>query len=182
DNPRIVLNIGGIANITVLAQNSSPCLGFDTGPGNGLMDAWIMEHHRVSYDQDGAFAKQGQVQPDLLSQLLDDPFFTQTGPKSTGKDYFNLRWLKTYLQDKPLAPVDVQATLLELTAISISNAIKPIHSTAEILLCGGGCHNTALMNCLEKHLGKDYHLNTTLNYGLHPDWVEAACFAWLAKM
>lgn len=182
DNPRVVLNIGGIANITVLPANDKSCLGFDTGPGNGLMDAWIAEYRQESYDKDGTWAEQGTLQPALLEHMLQDPFFSQTGPKSTGKDYFNLRWLQQYLQDKDFAPADIQATLLALTSVSISRAIQKILPTAEILLCGGGSHNQALVTSLATELGKNYQVTTTKHYGLHPDWVEAACFAWLAKM
>lgn len=181
-DPRIVLNIGGIANITVLAHGSQPCVGFDTGPGNGLMDAWIKACRNEPYDQDGAFAKSGKVSNALLDRLLSDPFFAQKGPKSTGKDYFNLSWLKKSLSSLSLSNADIQATLLELTTVSIANAIKPYYSQAEVLVCGGGCHNSALMQALSKALGDHYSLTTTETYGLHPDWVEAACFAWYAKM
>lgn len=182
DNPRVVLNIGGIANITVLPANNQACLGFDTGPGNGLMDAWIAECREQPYDKDGVWAQQGKLLPELLERLLQDPFFSQTGPKSTGKDYFNLRWLQQYLQNEQSEPADVQATLLALTSISISRAIQKILPKAEILLCGGGSHNMALVDSLANTLGKDYQICTTKQYGLPPDWVEAACFAWLAKM
>ncbi len=182
DNPRVVLNIGGIANITVLPANDKSFLGFDTGPGNGLMDAWIAENQQEPYDQNGAWAEQGTLITALLERMLQDPFFSQSGPKSTGKDYFNLRWLQPYLQDKNFAPVDVQATLLALTSISVRDAIQKMLPTAEVLLCGGGSHNGALMTSLATELGKNYQVTTTQNYGLHPDWVEAACFAWLAKM
>ncbi len=182
NKPRVVLNIGGIANITVLPANNAPCVGFDTGPGNGLMDAWIAEYQQKPYDKDGTWASQGTLLPALLTRLLQDPFFSQTGPKSTGKDYFNLRWLKHYLQDEDFAPQDVQATLLALTSVSISRAIQKILPTAEVLLCGGGSHNQTLVTSLATTLGKNYQVTTTAHYGLHPDWVEAACFAWLAKM
>ncbi len=180
DAPRIVLNIGGIANITVLKQHA--CIGYDTGPGNGLMDAWIKVCQDLPFDKDGAFARQGNVSDALLATLLNDPFFAQQGPKSTGKDYFNLSWLKKHLQGMTLPPADVQATLLELTAVTIANTIKQHHQGAEIVVCGGGSHNKALMQALTQQLGKSYPLTTTEMYGLHPDWVEAACFAWLAKM
>lgn len=181
-DPRIVLNIGGIANITVLAHGSQSCIGFDTGPGNGLMDAWIKECRNEPYDKNGAFAQSGNVSNALLDRLLSDPFFAQQGPKSTGKDYFNLAWLKQSLESLSLSEADIQATLLELTAVSIANAIKPYFSKAQILVCGGGCHNGALMQALSKALGNQYSLTTTESFGLHPDWVEAACFAWYAKM
>lgn len=182
EKPRIVLNIGGIANITVLSNKQQSCIGFDTGPGNGLMDAWIQETLSKPYDADGAYAKSGKASAKLLSALLDDPFFAQAAPKSTGKDYFNLAWLKQHLQGLTLEPNDVQATLLQLTAISIAQAIKPYYSHAEVLVCGGGWHNTALIDEICAQLGKDYAVTTTETYGLHPDWVEAACFAWYAKM
>lgn len=179
--PRIVLNIGGIANITLL-KHSQPCVGFDTGPGNGLMDAWIKECRNEPFDKGGAFAQSGKVSDHLLASLLNDPFFAQVGPKSTGKDYFNLSWLKRHLQGITLDPADVQATLLELTSVTIANTIKHHLQAAELVVCGGGSHNNALMKSLTQQLGKSYPLTTTQTYGLHPDWVEAACFAWLAKM
>jgi len=182
EDPRIVLNIGGIANLTVLTQQQHPCVGFDTGPGNGLMDAWIKECKNQPYDKAGAFAREGKVSNNLLATLLNDPFFAQEAPKSTGKDYFNLSWLKKHLKSLTVAPADVQATLLELTAVSIANAIKQHRPTAEILVCGGGSHNSTLMQSLTERLGKAFSVTTTETYGLHPDWVEAACFAWLAKM
>lgn len=181
DKPRVVLNIGGIANITVLSYEQ-PCIGFDTGPGNGLMDAWIKECRDEPYDKGGAFASEGVVCDTLLATLLNDPFFTQVGPKSTGKDYFNLSWLKKHLQNSTLSPADIQATLLELTAVSITNTIKQALPSAQVVVCGGGSHNSALMKALTQQLGQSYPLTTTQTYGLHPDWVEAACFAWLGKM
>lgn len=182
DRPRIVLNIGGIANITVLSHKQQTCIGFDTGPGNGLMDAWIQEVLGKPYDDDGAFARSGKVNAKLLTALLDDPFFAQPAPKSTGKDYFNLTWLKNHLHGMALKPEDVQATLLKLTAMSITQAIKTYYPHAEVLVCGGGWHNTTLIDELSTLLSKNYSVTTTETYGLHPDWVEAACFAWYAKM
>ncbi len=179
---RIVLNIGGIANITLLPFENQPCLGFDTGPGNGLMDAWVMQHLQQPFDKGGAFAQAGRCHEPLLKTLLSDDFFAQQPPKSTGKDYFNLLWLQKNLVDFPeiTSPQDVQATLLELTAISIAQQIQHARQQAKVLVCGGGCHNPVLLQALTKHLGKNYNLTTTENYGIPPDWVEAVCFAWYA--
>lgn len=179
---RIVLNIGGIANITLLPFENQPCLGFDTGPGNGLMDAWVMQQCQQPFDKDGAFAKAGTCDEQLLATLLEDNYFSLKAPKSTGKDYFNLLWLQQHLAKFPhlSSPQDVQATLLELCAISIANSIKQYRQQAVVLVCGGGCHNPVLQSAIAKHLGNNFKLKTTEDYGIAPDWVEAACFAWYA--
>ncbi len=182
DESRVVLNIGGIANITLLPFENSACLGFDTGPGNGLMDAWVAQLWQKPYDKDGAIAKSGKVHPDLLTSMLKDPFFALAAPKSTGKDYFNLLWLGKHLAKYPniIAPEDVQATLLELSAVSIAQAIQHYRQHAQVLACGGGCHNPTLLNAISDHLGNKFTVKTTENYGIAPDWVEAVCFAWYA--
>ncbi len=176
---RIILNIGGIANITLLASGKEKVLGFDTGPGNTLLDAWAEKHLHQPHDKNGAWAAQGKIQTQLLNQLLADPFFKLPAPKSTGREYFNLNWLENQLP-KNITSVDVQATLVELTAHSIIDAIKKYFTAGEILVCGGGVHNTFLFSRLQA-LADGYSVASTQKYGVDPDWVEAIAFAWLAK-
>ena len=180
---RIVLNIGGIANITILsAAPDAEVRGFDTGPGNGLMDAWTQKHQHHDYDDQGRWAAEGTVHAPLLKLLLSDPYFSASPPKSTGKDDFNLDWLAGYMEKTNIncAPVDVQATLLELTAVSITEAISAhAPATRAVLTCGGGVHNSALMQRLQSLLS-GITLTTTGAHGVHPDAVEAVTFAWLA--
>ncbi len=179
---RVILNIGGIANITWLpADPKQQILGFDTGPGNTLLDHWIRTHQALDYDADGNWAAFGKVVDELLAQLISDPFFTQLPPKSTGTDYFNLNWLTNTSADLPHHPRDIQATLAELTARSIATAIK-LHCTdaAELWVCGGGVHNNDLMARLKKHLN-GLEVSSTMQLGVDPDWIEAMAFAWLAK-
>lgn len=181
---RAVVNIGGIANVTLLmAQPSQPIIGFDIGPGNTLMDAWIQLHLHKTQDDNGTWASQGIVQPKLLEKLQADPYFQLPPPKSTGREYFNLTWLQTQLYDMGSAflPVDVQATLAELTATSILTAIRSYFSDGEILICGGGVHNTFLMTRLYEQAQPHFSVASTKKYGIDPDWVEAMAFAWLAK-
>ncbi len=176
---RIILNIGGIANITVLPANSSAHVsGFDTGPGNTLLDAWAEQHLEKPCDEKGAWASTGRVDEALLTNLLNDPFFKLAAPKSTGREYFNLTWLQHYLSTTEAA--NIQATLVELTARSIVDAITQHSPDGEILVCGGGVHNDYLMNRLQA-LTKSHSIATTSKFGIDPDWVEAAAFAWLAK-
>ncbi len=175
---RVIVNIGGIANISVLANNS-PILGYDTGPGNALLDAWIEKHLQQSYDKNGAWASQGIMQAALLKTLLQDPYFTKPFPKSTGREYFHLAWLEKHIT-QTYSPLDVQRTIVELTAITIAAAIKHHFQTAEVFICGGGVHNTFLMERL-KALLPEYLLQSTHAFGVDPDWVEAMAFAWLAQ-
>ncbi len=177
---RVVLNIGGIANITVLPPGDIPVTGFDTGPGNTLLDAWVNKHQGVPFDDGGAWAASGSVDDELLQRLLSDAWFTRTPPKSTGFEYFNLDWLADAGADA-CEPVDVQATLVELTAVSIADSIshgeRPVR---EVYVCGGGAHNPFLLQKLAGRLpGVD--IATTSSAGLDPDWVEAVAFAWLAR-
>lgn len=179
DKNRIVVNIGGISNITALLAGSTDVLGFDTGPGNTLLDAWIAKHRGDSYDKDGAWASSGNLDESLLGRLLADPYFRKEPPKSTGFEYFNLDWLDT-AGIAGLAAVDVQATLSALTAQSIATAIQDVvPETSEVFVCGGGVHNRELMRALDAAL-PDSVLKSTASIGLEPDWVEAAAFAWLA--
>lgn len=178
---RVIVNIGGIANITVLPGNDISIIGFDTGPGNTLLDSWIMRHRGESYDRNGAWGARGTVDKELLQQLLSDPYFSAKPPKSTGREYFNSAWLDNHLSGKSLRAVDVQATLIEVTARSISDAIAALPFNAnEVFICGGGAYNTQLMIRLEALLHPRL-LGSTAQLGIAPEWVEAAAFAWLAQ-
>ncbi len=182
DKDRIVVNIGGMANITWLPAQGQT-LGFDTGPGNVLMDTWITEHLGKSYDQDGAWAASGQICKTLLSDLLTAPYFKLQAPKSTGRESFNRAWLDENLRKltSTLASADVQATLLELTAITITDCINALsQSSKEVFICGGGAYNTILMQRLRALLPKDAVASTAL-LGVNPQWIEAMAFAWLAQ-
>ncbi len=176
---RVIVNIGGIANITVLPKNKDTnVIGFDCGPGNTLMDAWISRHKQKQYDADGTFAASGKTHAGLLAKLLMDDYFQLTPPKSTGFEYFNLDWLNTF-DINGLNSADVQSTLNDLTAISIIRAINQYAvATDEIYICGGGVHNKTLMQRLQRMT--KYPVTTTEKLGIHPDWVEAMAFAWLA--
>ena len=182
DENRVIVNIGGIANITVLpADMSAPVTGFDTGPGNTLMDIWIHRHQGESFDLNGEWAGSGRHDVRLLAAMLLDPYFRSPPPKSTGREHFNQAWLSSYLQGTTRETNDVQATLCELTAVSIADAIEQYApATQRVLVCGGGAHNTYLMQRLAASL-PDMGVTSTGTAGLDPDWVEAAAFAWLAK-
>jgi len=176
---RAIINIGGIANITDLPQDGK-VTGFDCGPGNLLMNSWVQRHLGKPYDAEGYWAASGQPITRLLETCLDHPFFQQPPPKSTGRDTFNMAWLEQHLQPGD-TPVDVQATLLELTALSIANAIQQYcGNVREIYLCGGGAHNKALVHSLRNFLD-DTKVDLTDSLGIGVDWVEAAAFAWLAN-
>lgn len=176
---RAVLNIGGIANLTDLAPNR-PTTGFDSGPGNLLMNAWIAKHCGTAYDADGAWANSGKIIPGLLQALLAAPYFASPPPKSTGRDMFNLEWLANHLNGDE-SPADVQATLLALTAESIAAAVRrDCPGTEELYVCGGGAHNTALMARLGAAL-PSIRIRQTEVLGIPADWVEAFAFAWLAQ-
>jgi anhydro-N-acetylmuramic acid kinase len=177
---RVVLNLGGIANITVLSANER-VFGFDTGPANGLMDAWCLRHRGEAFDRDGAFAASGRVHEPLLAELLRDPYFALPPPKSTGREHFHLGWLDARLPAPSLSPADVQATLLELSARSIVQAIDACASDAtDVLLCGGGVHNRMLVHRLRELL-QPREVRSTADYGVDPDHLEAIAFAWLAR-
>ncbi len=177
---RVVLNLGGIANITVLGADGS-VRGFDTGPANGLLDAWCLRHRGESFDRDGMFAMSGRINPGLLDALLADGYFALPPPKSTGREHFHLDWLATQAPLAALNPADVQATLLELSAHSVATAIAQHAPNAdEVLACGGGVHNGALMRRLGELLAPRA-LCSTARYGIDPDFLEATAFAWLAR-
>jgi anhydro-N-acetylmuramic acid kinase len=178
---RVILNIGGISNLTYLAP-LHPVTGFDCGPGNMLMDAWIQAELGRPYDADGFWAATGATQPDLLQALLSEPYFGLAPPKSTGRDLFDLDWLKRHLAalGRPIAPQDVQATLLELTARSIADALEwHCPETTAVYVCGGGAYNRQLLNRLAA-LRPHSRVETTETLGLPVHQVEAAAFAWLA--
>jgi anhydro-N-acetylmuramic acid kinase len=181
---RVILNVGGIANITILAADPErPVMGFDTGPGNTLMDGWIRRHLSEAFDQDGRWATQGKSRAGLIQSMLRDPYFAAPPPKSTGREHFNLDWVDAQLraQREPIPPQDTQASLLELTAQSIAQAISAQAPAATpVLVCGGGAHNRGLMSRLEALL-PGARVQSTATLGLDPDWVEATAFAWLAQ-
>lgn len=178
---RVIVNIGGIGNVTDLPP-AGPIRGWDTGPGNVLLDGWIARHQGQAFDADGSWAASGQVLPELLALLLAEPYSTQPPPKSTGRDLFHLAWLDRHLAKLgPLQAVDVQATLLAQTTETIAREIEREAAAAqEVYVCGGGARNGALMARLATRLGPR-KLASTEGLGLHPDWVEAVAFAWLAK-
>ncbi|MCD5363691.1 anhydro-N-acetylmuramic acid kinase [Chromobacterium aquaticum] len=175
---RVILNIGGISNLTRLHPDL-PVIGFDCGPGNMLMDAWCLHHQGSPYDADGQWAAQGQVDASLLQTLLAESFFLQPPPKSTGRDLFDLPWLEQKLLGRHVPAVDVQATLLELSALSIAQAIT-LHcpSNQAVYVCGGGARNGALMRRLTALLPQQ-RITGTAELGLPEHQVEAAAFAWL---
>ena len=175
-----ILNVGGFSNLSLIAQGT-PVHGFDCGPGNVLLDAWVERKRGQAYDADGAWAATGKVQPALLGTLLADPFFAGSGPKSTGREVFNLPWLDSHLATLPAyRDEDVQATLLELSARSIIDSLNNAQpGTQALLVCGGGARNGALMARLAQLLPQA-KVASTAAYGIDPDWVEAMAFAWLA--
>ena len=185
---RVVVNIGGIANLTDLpAPPNGAVRGFDSGPGNILLDVWASQHLGTHCDRDGRLASTGTVIPDLLERMLNDEYFDRPPPKSTGRERFNAKWLAAKLGDERdyrhagHAAADVQATLAELTARTIAEAIERCCPGAEdVFACGGGVHNPDLMRRLQAGLG-DRHLATTDALGVPADWVEAMAFAWLAR-
>lgn len=180
---RVIINIGGMANITLLPKESTgKVIGYDTGPGNVLLDYWAEHSFGKSYDLKGLFAKSGSINMALLDSFLAEPYFDAPYPKSTGRELFNAQWLSMHLQQSiksEIKPEDVQSTLTELTATSIAKAILSHQlSSPEIYVCGGGSHNDYLLNRLANQL--NLPVSTTETLGLHPDWVEACAFAWLA--
>lgn len=183
DETRFIVNLGGIANLTYLNPKQDT-IGFDTGPANTLLDQWILHCHDEPYDKDGAWAQPGNVQPDLLNTLLEEPFFSLPSPKSTGRELFNLNWLQQRLVSgrfEHLPAADIQRTLVELSAVTISNAIKAIDETCEaIYLCGGGVFNPLLVERIQACL-PHARIDKTDALGVHSQQVEACTFAWLAK-
>jgi len=181
EEDRVVVNIGGIANITHLPA-SGPVTGFDTGPGNTLMDLWIRRHRDRPFDEAGQWARQGQVAEALLITLLSEPYLGEAPPKSTGPEWFSAAWLDHALaQHRQTSHADVQRTLLEYTAQSIADAIqRHANASAQVLICGGGARNAYLMERLTQ-LMPQRRVSDTGAFGVEPDWVEAMAFAWLAR-
>ncbi len=182
---RVVLNLGGIANITILAADpTQPLRGFDTGPGNVLLDAWCLRCRGEACDSHGAWGATGTVHAALLASLLEEPYFQQPPPKSTGRELFNPAWLQGIRESLPGGSpkdADIQATLVELTACTIADAIRNhATNTTRLLVCGGGVHNQEVLRRLRVQL-EPCPVESTQRHGFDPDWVEAAAFAWLAK-
>ena len=176
---RVVLNIGGIANISVLPPDA-PAFGFDTGPGNMLMDAWTQAHWQLPYDKNGEKAAQGNILPHLLDRLLAHPYFAQPHPKSTGRELFALNWLETYLGGGENR-YNVLRTLSRFTAQTVFDAVSHAAADArQMYICGGGIRNPVLMADLAECFGTRVSLHSTAELNLDPQWVEAAAFAWLA--
>lgn len=180
---RIILNIGGISNISLLSPERET-LGFDTGPGNSLLDAWCLEKKGRPFDKDGAWGATGNLIPSLLHELMQEPYFKKGYPKSTGKEHFNLQWLRQKLAPQ-MEPQDIQATLVEVTALSITEGIKIASrpnglNIDEVYVCGGGSKNLCLMQRL-KELLAEMIIERTDALGVDADWVEAIAFAWLAR-
>lgn len=174
DERRAIINIGGMANITQL--HHTPVTGFDSGPGNVLLDSWIQQHKKEPFDHNGQWAASGTVIPALLQNMLQEPYFARPAPKSTGRELFDSQWLSHFLSGNE-PPQDVQATLAELTARTITDALD---STTDVLyICGGGAFNPYLLQRLTALSGKPVFSTETL--GIPPDWLEAMAFAWLAK-
>ncbi|TKR29335.1 anhydro-N-acetylmuramic acid kinase [Luteimonas gilva] len=180
DEDRAVLNLGGIANFTLLPRQGD-VRGFDTGPANALLDAWCERHLGHAYDADGAFAASGAVDRALLARLLDDAWFALPPPKSTGREQFHLDWAERRIGGAARTPQDVQATLLELTAATVADALRATQpDTRRVLVCGGGVRNPVLMARIAARLS-GVVVESTAAHGLDPDFVEAMGFAWLAR-
>lgn len=182
DKYDIVLNLGGIANISFLDAQDQ-LIGFDTGPANLLMDYWINQHHGKNYDKDGEWAKAGQLNNELLAHLKNEPYFSQTAPKSTGRELFNSAWLAAKLSAFPganLPAEDIQRTLLELTCSSIIDALPNPKQVRRIITCGGGAHNRFLINRLQHIIGQQTAVLKSDALGIPADWIEAIAFAWFA--
>lgn len=180
---RVILNLGGIANITILpADKNIPVKGFDTGPANTLINHWIQQQQNKNYDDGGGWASSGQSNESFVEHLLNDDYFKLTPPKSTGTEYFNPAWLTKNLSDFPfLSAEDVQASLTTLTALSISDAINAYSDNVdEVIVCGGGVHNKYLLQKLQQSID-GIEINSSAKYDLDPDYIEATAFAWLAK-
>ncbi len=181
---RAVLNLGGIANLTLLPRDDDTAAtavrGFDTGPANALLDAWCERHTGQAFDTDGALAASGTIDDALLARLRDDPWFALPPPKSSGREQFHLDWVQAALAGGE-SPADVQATLLELSATTIADALRATQpGTRRLLVCGGGVHNPLLLQRIGSHL-PGMQLESTAAHGVDPDFIEAMGFAWLAR-
>ena len=180
EQPLAVVNIGGIANITFLTADKK-VKGHDVGPGNCLLDFWVQKHLGLAYDANGEWAATGEIIPSVLASMLADPYFKLQSPKSLGKEYFSEQWLAHFLGEADFSPQDMQATLLALTIKTIADAIRD-HSWnfKQVVLCGGGVHNAALVQGLVKQLA-DKKIDSAAAFGINPDFLEAMMFAWLAE-
>jgi anhydro-N-acetylmuramic acid kinase len=176
---RVIANLGGIANITILTRDST-VTGFDTGPANRLLDAWVARHLGKDFDADGAWAATGRVDDTLLRELLDEPYLRLAPPKSTGRELFNLPWLENKLGLFSRPPCDVQATLQQFTACTLAAALRQYAPGAALYVCGGGAHNIGLLNAIAALIAPN-RVASTAALGLDPDYVEAVAFAWFAK-
>ena len=180
DEDRAVLNLGGIANLSLIARDGS-LRGFDTGPANALLDGWCQRHLGTPFDADGAFAAGGRVDAALLARLLAEPWFALPPPKSTGREQFHLDWVQARLDEPALAPADVQATLLELTAATVADALLAhLPGVRRLLVCGGGVRNPPLLRRIGARL-PGVAVVSSAEHGLDPDFMEAMGFAWLAR-
>ncbi len=186
---RVVCNIGGISNITVLTSHA-PLSGYDTGPGNTLIDAFARHAFEMAYDKNGDKARTGKIHAPLLQELLNDPYFSKPFPKSTGREYFHLPWVEAALKkiSAPIAPQDILATLTELTAKTIATETLKHIQTGELILCGGGSHNLFLVERIQKNLANlsaqsaDFiPVKSSKDFHVDPNMVEALGFAWLAR-
>ncbi|OIM98087.1 anhydro-N-acetylmuramic acid kinase [Idiomarina sp. MD25a] len=177
--PIAVVNLGGIANISFLDAQSGTVIGFDTGPANTLLDLWIERHQGQRFDDQGQWAQQGELKLELLSRLLNDPFFSSPPPKSSGREHFNLAWLNSFINDQ-YHPQDVQRTLVELTAKSIANSFQWLPKCPDkLIVCGGGAFNSFLLERIAQCLPKPIVVADSAEYGVAPQHVEAMAFAWL---
>jgi anhydro-N-acetylmuramic acid kinase len=179
EEDRAIVNLGGIANVTILSRDA-PVTGFDTGPANRLLDAWIALHQGVEFDAHGQWAASGRCDATLLQQLLEEPYFSIAPPKSTGRELFNMSWLQNKLGLFERRPQDVQATLLEFTAASVAAAIRQYAPGAAVYVCGGGARNAGLLSAISRLVAPNPVASTAV-LGLHPDYVEAVAFAWFAQ-
>lgn len=186
EEDRIVINLGGIANVTHLPANSEhPVTGYDTGPANLLVDAWHQQHWQTAYDPSGQRASSAQVIPELLQQLCSDPYFARLPPKSTGREHFNPQWLSAKLANfdqNAYSPENVLTTLTELTAVTLTDQIKYLdpQNHAHLLICGGGWFNTYLIARI-RDLNTPRRVSSTETLGIPPQDMEAMAFAWLAR-
>lgn len=182
---RVVLNLGGIANVTLLPKAGGSVMGFDTGPANLLLDSWIQTSLGKPFDEGGAWGASGRCDTTLLQAMIREPYFQQAPPKSTGRDYFHLAWLEYHLMGQKRKPEDVQATLMALTCATVSNTLKHYFPQIErLIICGGGANNTALISLLRANavevLGHSLAIDLSVDHGVQPQWVEGLAFAWLA--
>ncbi len=182
---RVILNLGGIANITVLEPNNEQVIGFDTGPANCLIDLWVQAKFQLAYDKNGDLARRGQIIPELLAEMLQDPYFSLAAPKSTGKEIYHLAWIQQHLSTLGLinaSHADVLRSLLELTAITVSDAVKGVilpEQVEAIYACGGGAYNQFLLERIAAN--SQIQVKTTQELGIDVDQMEAIAFAWFAK-